>query len=134
METIDFGVDIDACRKNFEAREAQRRLEGERLRQTARQAFWAAIETALPHYPDVKRVYLFGSVTREGAFQRGSDIDVAVVVTIYLRAIGNANAMASGIVSGKRTPHVDGMITAIACTANIKLETKTIAIRAICQV
>ena len=37
-----------------------------------------AIREILPRYPDVRRVYLFGSVTLEGHFGDHSDIDIAL--------------------------------------------------------
>jgi predicted nucleotidyltransferase len=52
--------------------------EKERRRRRARRAVEEAISVVLPHYPAVRRVYLFGSVTRPGAFEAGSDIDIGV--------------------------------------------------------
>lgn len=47
-------------------------------RQTACASVLAAIQAVLPRYPNVQRVYLFGSVIRKGAFRPNSDVDVAI--------------------------------------------------------
>ena len=78
MEKVEFGVDIEACRENFRQREEQKYGDRERLRQTAKTAILSAIERVLPHYKNVERVYLFGSITRPGKFRIDSDIDVAI--------------------------------------------------------
>lgn len=58
---------------------AQRRFQTqEKLRQQARRVVSEAICRVLPRYPTVQRAYLFGSVTRPGAFRPGSDIDVGI--------------------------------------------------------
>jgi len=44
----------------------------------ARKSILHAIASVLPDYPEVRRVYLFGSVTHAGTFHSDSDIDVAV--------------------------------------------------------
>ncbi len=60
-------------------RQAQNRFQTqEKRRQRARQAVSEAIGRVLPRYPTVQRAYLFGSVTRPGAFKPGSDIDVGI--------------------------------------------------------
>lgn len=78
MSTIDFGVDIEACRENLRKRQRRRFQEREALRQAAREAISQTIREILPLHPDVRQVYLFGSVTLEGQFGDHSDIDVAV--------------------------------------------------------
>lgn len=71
-------MDIAACRENLRQREESHYQVRERRRLAAREAIVAAVQSVLPHYPTVKRVYLFGSVTCAGAFHSNSDIDVAV--------------------------------------------------------
>lgn len=78
MISKDFGVDITACRKNLRQREERKDRERETRRQAARADVLAAIAAVLPGYPDVRRVHLFGSVTRPGKFRLDSDVDVAV--------------------------------------------------------
>jgi len=60
--------------QRYQARLQQR----EDRRLTARQAARQAIAAIIPLYRGVRRVYLFGSITRPGAFKAGSDIDLAV--------------------------------------------------------
>lgn len=62
----------------FEERERQRQAKREHRRQEALAAIRQAIRAAAPSYPAVQRVYVFGSVTRPGAFRPDSDIDVGV--------------------------------------------------------
>lgn len=76
MESNDF--DIQAARENLRRREAQRFQERETRRLAAREAVLTAIRSALPSYPDVRRVYLYGSVTQAGRFRHDSDVDIAV--------------------------------------------------------
>lgn len=78
MERVEFGVDIEACRENLRQREEKKYGAREQLRQKARTSILSAIERVFPDYENVKRVYLFGSITRPGKFRIDSDIDVAV--------------------------------------------------------
>ena len=78
MVTQDFGVDIDACRENFYKRQERRRQQREAVRQATREAILGAVHKVLPDHPEVKSLYLFGSIIRENAFGPESDIDVAV--------------------------------------------------------
>jgi len=73
-----FNVNLAACRRSFIAREEKRRAERERQRQAALKAAQDALASLLPDYPTVRRVYLFGSVVRPGAFRADSDVDIAV--------------------------------------------------------
>ncbi len=73
-----FEVDIEACRQNFHARQQQIYWDSEARRREARAAILNALETVLPNHPEVRRVFLFGSVIQAGAFRADSDIDVAV--------------------------------------------------------
>lgn len=78
MNTLDFGVDLKACRENLRQRQARRYRERETQRQAARTAVLAAIRTVLPEYPQVQRIYLYGSITHPGTFGAQSDVDIAV--------------------------------------------------------
>ena len=71
-------VDIAAVRHNFQAREAQRRAEREARRAAAKRAVTEAALKVVANFPSVRRIYLFGSVTRANAFRADSDVDVAV--------------------------------------------------------
>jgi predicted nucleotidyltransferase len=74
----EFDVDIAACRASFAAREENKLAEREKRRQAALEAAVNALNAILPHYGEVRRAYLFGSVVRSGAFRPDSDVDVAV--------------------------------------------------------
>ncbi len=54
----------------------------ERRRQAAVQALRAAIASVASDYPQVRRVFLFGSATRPGGLGAASDLDVAVEGTL----------------------------------------------------
>ena len=69
---------VVACRKTLQAREERVRAERERLRQKALVEIRQAVHAVVGRYPVLRRVYLFGSVIRPGAFRLDSDIDVAV--------------------------------------------------------
>ena len=78
MSLSEFGVDLDACREAFRARQQKMRAERENRRLDALEAVRRAILECVQDYPSVRRIYLFGSVARPGAFRRSSDVDVAV--------------------------------------------------------
>jgi len=78
VSASDFGVDIAACREAFLARERKARAEREARRLAALEAVRLAILQSVPGHSAVRRAYLFGSVTRPGAFRLDSDVDVAV--------------------------------------------------------
>ena len=71
-------IDIAAARAHLQAREARLKREREAIRQQAIQAVRLAVKSILPRFPQVQRVYLFGSVIRPGAFRSLSDVDIAV--------------------------------------------------------
>jgi predicted nucleotidyltransferase len=78
MTEIDFDIDIEACRRNLQALDQQRFQEREERRLAARSAILTALRELLPNHPEARRVYLFGSVTRQGYFHPGSDVDLAI--------------------------------------------------------
>ena len=78
MSVSEFGVDLDACREAFRARQQKMRAERENRRLDALAAVRRAILECVQGYPSVRRIYLFGSVVRPEAFRRDSDVDVAV--------------------------------------------------------
>lgn len=69
---------IASYRRAFYQRVQAQFQANEQRRQQARQAVGEAIKTVIPHYPAVRRVYLFGSVTRAGAFGPDSDVDIGL--------------------------------------------------------
>jgi predicted nucleotidyltransferase len=71
--------DIEAARRYHRDREARRIAQREGTRQQWLDRVREAIQHLAPHYPDVQRVYLFGSLMQPGRFRPTSDIDVAVV-------------------------------------------------------
>ena len=73
-----FNVDVATCRQSLMAREEKKRARREQRRQAALEAAINAITSIVPRYPTVRRAYLFGSVSRQGAFRIESDIDIAV--------------------------------------------------------
>jgi len=78
-EATDLSDDaIVVYRQSYEEREQRRWAEREHRRQEALTTIRQAVRAVAPSYPTVQRVYLFGSVTRPGAFRPDSDVDVAV--------------------------------------------------------
>ncbi len=71
-------IDIAAVRHNLQSRAERERTEREDRRAAAEHAVTEAVEKAIINFPSVKRVFLFGSVTRPNAFRPDSDVDVAV--------------------------------------------------------
>ncbi len=70
--------EMAAYRQSFQRREQSRFQAGETRRKRARQAIHNAIQSIAPHYVVVRRVYLFGSITRPGTFSPRSDIDLGI--------------------------------------------------------
>lgn len=70
--------DIAICRANLQARWQREDQAREQRRLAAIAAVRVATDSILPRFPQVKRVYLFGSVLRTGALRATSDIDIAV--------------------------------------------------------
>ncbi|MEA3340127.1 MAG: nucleotidyltransferase domain-containing protein [Chloroflexota bacterium] len=69
---------ISAYRRAFEERERQKMTRRERRRLEALAAIEQAVRVTASSYPAIRRVYLFGSITRPSTFRSSSDIDVAV--------------------------------------------------------
>jgi predicted nucleotidyltransferase len=69
---------IAAARQYHREREAKRRAEREAYRSEWLTKARAAIRQHAPAFPDLKRVFLFGSIMQPGRFRPNSDIDVAV--------------------------------------------------------
>jgi predicted nucleotidyltransferase len=76
--TSDFNVDVAACRESFIVREEKKLADLEKRRERALKAAVKAITTTVSDYPEVRRVFLFGSVLRAGGFRPDSDVDIAV--------------------------------------------------------
>jgi predicted nucleotidyltransferase len=71
-------IDIQRARKYYYERETQRRMQRETERQQWLQRIRTAIIACAPRYPDIRRVFLFGSLLQQGRFRSDSDIDVAI--------------------------------------------------------
>jgi predicted nucleotidyltransferase len=83
---IDYGegkrnmtsIDFAAARGYHQKREAHRRAQ----REAERQRWLKRVREVVPRlaiaYPEVRRVYLFGSLAQSGRFRPDSDIDLAV--------------------------------------------------------
>ena len=69
---------IAAYRRNFQARMQRQREAREIRRRRALVAVRATAPLLMAEWPAVHRAYLFGSITREGAFHAASDIDIAI--------------------------------------------------------
>ena len=81
MKRSDTGLSPEAIadyRRSFHRRAHARFQAGEKERHQARQTVLEAVIATAPRFPSVKRVYLFGSITRPGAFRSDSDIDLGV--------------------------------------------------------
>ena len=68
----------DAARCYYRQREARRREQRESERRAWLERAREAILRLAPRYPQVRQVYLFGSLLQPGRFRPDSDIDVAV--------------------------------------------------------
>jgi len=66
------------ARQYYEEREARRRERREEERRRWLQRVREAVSEVARRHAGVRRVYLFGSLTRPGRFRTDSDIDVAV--------------------------------------------------------
>lgn len=71
-------VDIAAARRNLQARAARESAAREDRRAAAGRAVTDAVAHVAGRFPAVKRIFLFGSVTRPNAFRADSDVDVGV--------------------------------------------------------
>ena len=69
---------IEEYRRNFEARLKRQLDERERARRQALQAISEKAPSIMSSWQSVRRAYLFGSITRPGAFHEASDVDIAV--------------------------------------------------------
>jgi predicted nucleotidyltransferase len=78
--------DVAACRAHLQARQEQEYQAREQRRLAALKALRRAAQSVLPHFPCVRRAYLFGSVLRSGAWRSTSDIDLAIEGTLSAEA------------------------------------------------
>ncbi len=69
---------IAVYRRNFQARMQRQREAREIRRRQALAAVRKEAPSLMAEWPAVHRAYLFGSITREGAFHAASDIDIAI--------------------------------------------------------
>ena len=72
-------TDDAAARSYHQDREARRRAEREAFRADVLARAHEAIQRLVPGHPQVRQVYLFGSIVQVGRYRPTSDIDVAVV-------------------------------------------------------
>jgi predicted nucleotidyltransferase len=70
--------EIRTYRQSFQARLERKREAQEARRQRALESVRKEAPAILSRWPCVHRAYLFGSITRPGAFHKGSDVDIAV--------------------------------------------------------
>jgi predicted nucleotidyltransferase len=66
------------ARQYYYEREARRRAQREAERQQWVQRVREVVVACASGYPDIRRVYLFGSLLQPGRFRPDSDIDLAV--------------------------------------------------------
>jgi predicted nucleotidyltransferase len=69
---------MEAYRRTFQRRMKRTLETREARRQGAIQAVRSTAPAVLSAYPSVERAYLFGSITRAGAFHPSSDVDIAL--------------------------------------------------------
>jgi predicted nucleotidyltransferase len=69
---------LEAARRYHHEREARAYARRERDRQEWLRRVREAVVRLAPHHPEVRRAYLFGSLTQAGRFRNNSDIDIAV--------------------------------------------------------
>ena len=69
---------IVACRVHLRTCLEQAHRERERERQAILRVLHTATHSILPHFPHIRRAYLFGSTLRPGALRRDSDVDIAI--------------------------------------------------------
>ena len=70
--------DIAACRARLRAQQAHQHHTREQQRLAVLRRLRDAAQSVFCCFPDIQRVYLFGSVLRPGALRVTSDIDIAV--------------------------------------------------------
>jgi predicted nucleotidyltransferase len=75
---IEFRDTMEEYRRTFQARLRRQQEMREAERQRALQAVHESAPAIISSQPSIRRAYLFGSVTRPGAFHPESDIDIAV--------------------------------------------------------
>jgi predicted nucleotidyltransferase len=71
-------VEVSTCQAHLQARQCRRDAAREMARQQLLQVVRTAVHSVLPAFPQVHRVYLFGSTARPGAMHQDSDVDLAV--------------------------------------------------------
>ena len=71
-------IDINAARRNLQARAERVQAERETRRATAEHAVTEAVRRVVTDFPSIQRVFLFGSVTRPSGFRADSDVDLAI--------------------------------------------------------
>ena len=71
-------LDVAACRAHLRVRHEREHQAREQRRQAALKALRIAARSVLPRFPDVQRVFLFGSVLHPGGLHSTSDVDVAI--------------------------------------------------------
>jgi predicted nucleotidyltransferase len=70
--------DLETARRYYRQRAARQRAQREAERQRWLQRTREAVSRLVLDHPGMRRVYLFGSLTKPGGYRSGSDIDVAV--------------------------------------------------------
>lgn len=71
-------IDINAARRNLEARAERTRVERETRRTAAERVVTEAVQRVVVDFPSIRRVFLFGSVIRPSGFRADSDVDVGI--------------------------------------------------------
>lgn len=71
-------IDINAARRNLEARAERVQAEREARRAAAERAVTEAVQRVVADFPSIQRVFLFGSITRPKGFRADSDVDVGI--------------------------------------------------------
>src|ERR1051326_5556088 len=71
-------IDVNAARRNLEARAERVQAERETRRAAAERAVTEAVRRVVADFHSIRRVFLFGSVIRPSGFRADSDVDVGI--------------------------------------------------------
>jgi len=75
---MEHNEDIATYRRSFYEREEKRQKEHDQRQAQAEQNIIQTVQSLAPQYPQLLRVYLFGSILSQVSFKPSSDIDLMV--------------------------------------------------------
>jgi len=71
-------MNIEACRRTLQNRWRKQLEQREQRRQQVLETVLNVAPAIIARFPSIQRAYLFGSITRPGAFHAESDVDIGV--------------------------------------------------------